>query len=63
MCQPRGFKIIEKTYKIESGEKVYIKEETFLCMTTIPVEMADADIVRQIVHAKMGDREQCYQKT
>jgi hypothetical protein len=50
----RGFKIIEKTYKIESGEKVYIKEETFLCMTTIPVEMADADIVRQIVHAKWG---------
>ena len=50
----RGFKIIEKTYKIESGEKVYIKEETFLCMTTVPVEMADADIVRQIVHAKWG---------
>ncbi len=50
----RGFKIIEKDYKIESGEKVYTKEETFLCMTTLPVEMADADVVRQIVHAKWG---------
>jgi hypothetical protein len=50
----RGFKIIEKEYKIKSGEKVYTKEETFLCMTTLPVEMADADIVRQIVHAKWG---------
>ena len=50
----RGFKIIEKEYKIESGEKVYTREETFLCMTTLPMEMADADIVRQIVHAKWG---------
>ena len=50
----RGFKIIEKAYKIVSGEKVYIKEETFLCMTTLPEELADADIVRQIVHAKWG---------
>jgi hypothetical protein len=50
----RGFRIIEKPYKIVSGEKVYIKEETFLCMTTLPVELADADIVRQIVHAKWG---------
>jgi hypothetical protein len=50
----RGFRILEKEYKIESGEKVYTKEETFLCMTTLPVEMADANIVRQIVHAKWG---------
>ncbi|MFC1716526.1 hypothetical protein ACFL6S_22860, partial [Candidatus Poribacteria bacterium] len=50
----RGFKIMENTYKIVSGEKVYIKEETFLCMATLPGEMADADIVRQIVHAKWG---------
>ncbi len=50
----RGFKIIEKAYKIVSGEKVYIKEETFLCMTTLLGELADADIVRQIVHAKWG---------
>jgi hypothetical protein len=50
----RGFKIIEKIYKIVSGEKVYIKEETFLCMATLPAELADADIVRQIVHAKWG---------
>jgi len=26
----RGFKIIEKSYKIVSGEEIYIKEETFL---------------------------------
>jgi len=50
----RGFKIIEKAYKIVSGKKVYIKEETFLCMATLPVELADADIVRQIIHAKWG---------
>jgi hypothetical protein len=50
----RGFKILEKTYKIVSGEKVYIKEETFLCMATLPIEIADGDIVRQIVHAKWG---------
>jgi hypothetical protein len=49
-----GFKITEKTYKIVSGEKVYTKEETFLCMATLPKEVADADIVRQIVHAKWG---------
>ena len=50
----RGFKIMEKTYNIVSGEKVYIKEETFLSMSTVPVEKADADIIRQIVHAKWG---------
>jgi hypothetical protein len=50
----RGFKVIEKDYKIVSGEQIYTKEETFHCMTTLPVEMADADVVRQIVHAKWG---------
>ncbi len=50
----RGFKIIEKAYKIVLGKKVYIKEETFLCMATLPVELADADTVRQIIHAKWG---------
>jgi hypothetical protein len=50
----RGFKVIEKDYKIVSGEQVYTKEETFNCMTTLPVEMADADVVRQIIHAKWG---------
>jgi len=50
----RGFKIRERKYKIVSGEKVYIKDETFLCMTTLPAELADADIVRRIVHAKWG---------
>ncbi len=50
----RGFKILEKAYKIVSGEKIYIKEETFLCMATLPAELADGDIVRQIVHAKWG---------
>jgi len=49
----RGFKIIEKKYKIVDGEKIYTTE-TFLCMSTLPVEMADADAVRQIVHAKWG---------
>ena len=47
----RGFKIIEKDYKIDNGNKVYTKEETFRCMTTLPKEKADADVVRQIVHA------------
>ena len=32
----RGFKIRERKYKIVSGEKVYIKDETFLCITTLP---------------------------
>ncbi len=50
----RGFKVIEKQYKIVSGEKVYTKHETFHCMTTLPGEIADADIVRQIIHAKWG---------
>lgn len=50
----RGFKIRERKYKIVSREKVYIKDETFLCMTTLPAELADGDIVRQIVHAKWG---------
>lgn len=50
----RGFKIIEKSYKIVSGEKVYMKEETFLCMATLPKELAGGDIIRQIVHAKWG---------
>jgi len=50
----RGFKAIEKEYKIVSGEKVYTKQETFHCMTTLPEEIADADVVRQIVHAKWG---------
>lgn len=50
----RGFKIIEKEYKIAKGEKVYTNQETFRCMTTLPKEKADADIVRQIVHAKWG---------
>ena len=50
----RGFKVIEKEYKIVSGEKIYTKEETFHCMTTLPEEMADADVVRQIIYAKWG---------
>ena len=50
----RGFKVIEKQYRIVSGEQIYTKEETFHCMTTLPEEMADADVVRQIVHARWG---------
>ena len=54
----RGFRVIEKHYKLVSREKVYTKVETFHCMTSLPEEMADANadanIVRQIVHAKWG---------
>ncbi len=54
----RGFKIIEKVYKIVSGEKIYTKEETFLCMSTLPEKLGDievnADVIRRIVHAKWG---------
>ena len=50
----RGYKIIEKEYKIQSGKKIYTKQETFLCMSSIPNYMADGDIIRQIVHAKWG---------
>ncbi len=50
----RGFKVIEKEYKLVSGEQVYTKEETFHCMSSLPEEMADANVVRQIVHAKWG---------
>ena len=39
---PRCRKIIEKEYKIVSGEQIYTKEQTFHCMTTLPEEMADA---------------------
>jgi len=50
----RGFKIIEKHYKIKSSEKIYTKEDLFLCMTSIPNYIADGDIIRQIIHAKWG---------
>ena len=35
----RGFRITEKAYKIVSGEKIYITQETFLCMATLPAEL------------------------
>jgi len=50
----RGFRIVEKPYKIESREKIYTKEETFVCMATVPVDMANANTIREIVHAKWG---------
>jgi hypothetical protein len=50
----RGFKVIEKEYKIVSGRQIYTKQEIFHSMTTLPEEIADADVVRQIVHAKWG---------
>ncbi len=50
----RGFRIVEKEYKLDKGNKVYTREETFLCMTSIPNYIADGDIIRQIVHAKWG---------
>jgi Transposase DDE domain len=50
----RSFKIIEKSYKVVSGERVYTKEDVFRCVTTIPEEKADGNVIRQIVHAKWG---------
>jgi hypothetical protein len=51
----RGFRIIERSYKIVYGEKIYTKEETFLCMATLPEELAGADLIRQIVHCRAAD--------
>jgi len=50
----RSFKIIEKSYKEKSGERIYTKEEKFFCVTTLPEKKADADTIRRIVHAKWG---------
>jgi hypothetical protein len=50
----RSFKIIEKSYKESSGERIYTNEEKFFCVTTLPEEIADADTIRRIVHAKWG---------
>jgi len=36
---------------VDQGNKVYTKEETFRCMTTLPKEKGDANVVGQIVHA------------
>ena len=48
----RSFKIIEKSYKEESGKRIYT--EVFRCVTTLPAEIADSNVVRQIVHTKWG---------
>jgi len=50
----RGFRVIEAQYRIDSGEKIYTKREIFHCMTTLPTQMADGNVVRQIIHAKWG---------
>lgn len=50
----RCFKIIEKSYKEKSGERIYTKEDVFRCVTTIPEDEADSNVIRQIVHAKWG---------
>jgi len=50
----RGFKIIEKSYKEESGKRIYTKEEVFRCVTTLPEDKADGNVIRQIVHCKWG---------
>lgn len=50
----RSFKIIEKSYNEESGKRIYTKEEVFRCVTTLPEDKANCDVVRQIVHAKWG---------
>lgn len=50
----RSFKIIEKSYKEESGKRIYIKEDEFFCVTTLPEDKANADTIRRIVHCKWG---------
>lgn len=50
----RSFKIIEKSYKEKSGERIYTKEDEFYCITTLPEDKADVDTIRRIVHAKWG---------
>ena len=50
----RSFKIIEKSYKEESGKRIYIKEDEFFCVTTLPADKANADTIRRIVHCKWG---------
>ena len=49
----RSFKIIEKSYREKSGERIYTKEE-FYCVTTLPEDKADVDTIWRIVHAKWG---------
>lgn len=50
----RSFKIVEKSYKEKSGERIYTKENEFFCVTTLPEDKADVDTIRRIVHAKWG---------
>jgi hypothetical protein len=50
----RSFKIVEKSYKEKSGKRIYIKEDEFFCVTTLPEEKANADTIRRIVHSKWG---------
>ena len=50
----RGFKIIEKRNIYENREVVGLKENIFLCATTLPKWKASANVIRKIVHAKWG---------
>lgn len=45
----RGFKIIER-----KQTKKGVMENTFFCVTTLPKFQAEANVVRQIVHAEWG---------
>jgi hypothetical protein len=50
---PRGFLVIEQNRKIQN-KRITWTEERFLCATTMPKWKANANVVRQIVHAKWG---------
>jgi hypothetical protein len=49
----RGFLIVEQTRHVKNKQITWT-EERFLCATTLPKWKADANVVRQIVHAKWG---------
>ena len=49
----RGFLIIERTRHVKQRQITW-HENRFLCATTLPRWQADANVVRQIVHAKWG---------
>ena len=49
----RGFLVIERTRHVQN-KRITWDETRFLCATTLPKRKAEADIIRQIVHAKWG---------
>jgi hypothetical protein len=49
----RGFLVAEQTRQVKN-KPITWTQQCFLCATTLPKWKADADVVRQIVHAKWG---------